>query len=205
MHTCDACTLLACTREAPDRKPANCPMHDRKLMDRAFAEYSKEENRAFYIASCVTESKGYCEWPRLKEVVEFCRLMQYEKLGMAFCSGLRREAAIVGTVLRKHGFEVVSVICKTGGIPKEKAGLAKEEKIRPDAFEAMCNPVAQAKFLNEQKTRFNIVLGLCVGHDSLFYKYADAMTTTLITKDRVLAHNPAGAVYCYESYYKNKI
>ena len=69
----------------------------------------------------------------------------------------------------------------------------------------MCNPIAQAVLLNEQKTQLNIVVGLCVGHDSLFYKYSDAMVTTLITKDRVLAHNPAGAVYCAEGYYKKKL
>ena len=58
---------------------------------------------------------------------------------------------------------------------------------------------------NRQKTEFNIALGLCVGHDSLFYKYSDALVTTLIAKDRVLAHNPAGALYCAGGYYKNKL
>ena len=47
-----------------------------------------------------------------------------------------------------------------------------------------------------------MVVGLCVGHDSLFYKYSKALCTTLITKDRVLAHNPAGALYQSRAYYK---
>ena len=47
----------------------------------------------------------------------------------------------------------------------------------------------------------NVVIGLCVGHDSLFYKYAEALTTTLVTKDRVLGHNPAAALYQAEAYY----
>lgn len=66
----------------------------------------------------------------------------------------------------------------------------------------MCNPILQAKILNNEKTDLNVVIGLCVGHDSLFYKYSDALTTTLITKDRVLAHNPAGALYQTNTYYK---
>ena len=66
----------------------------------------------------------------------------------------------------------------------------------------MCNPILQAKILNQEKTQLNVVMGLCVGHDSLFYKYSNALTTTLITKDRVLAHNPAGALYQTKSYYK---
>ena len=49
---------------------------------------------------------------------------------------------------------------------------------------------------------FNVVVGLCVGHDSLFYKYTHTLTTTLVTKDRVLAHNPVGALYQTKAYYK---
>ena len=66
----------------------------------------------------------------------------------------------------------------------------------------MCNPIMQAKLLNKEKTDLNVVVGLCVGHDSLFYKYAKGLTTTLITKDRVLAHNPVGALYQSRAYYK---
>ena len=48
-------------------------------------------------------------------------------------------------------------------------------------------------------------IGLCVGHDSLFYKYSEAPCTTLVTKDRVLGHNPAVALYQADAYYKNKL
>ena len=58
------------------------------------------------------------------------------------------------------------------------------------------------KMLNKAKTDLNVVVGLCVGHDSLFYKYAEGLCTTLITKDRVLGHNPAAALYQVNSYYK---
>ena len=47
----------------------------------------------------------------------------------------------------------------------------------------------------------NVVVGLCVGHDSLFYKYSEALTTTAVTKDRVLGHNPVVALYTADSYY----
>ena len=98
-----------------------------------------------------------------------------------------------------------TVICKTGGISKEEVGIPEEVKIHPGEFEAMCNPIAQAKLLNEQHTDFNIEVGLCVGHDSMFYKYSDAMVTTLVAKDRVLAHNPCGAIYCAEGYFKKRL
>jgi len=59
----------------------------------------------------------------------------------------------------------------------------------------------QANLLNDAETDFNILVGLCVGHDSLFFKYSDAMTTVLIAKDRVLGHNPAAALYTTSTYY----
>ena len=65
----------------------------------------------------------------------------------------------------------------------------------------VCNPVLQAKLLNKAKTDLNVVVGLCVGHDSLFYKYSEALTTTAVTKDRVLGHNPVAALYTADSYY----
>ena len=66
----------------------------------------------------------------------------------------------------------------------------------------MCNPILKAQMLNKVKTDINIVMGLCVGHDSLFYKYAEAPSTTLVVKDRVLGNNPVAALYTLDSYYK---
>ena len=60
----------------------------------------------------------------------------------------------------------------------------------------------QAEVLNQAETDFNVVIGLCVGHDSLFYKYSKALVTTLVAKDRVLAQNPVGALYQAKAYYK---
>ena len=156
--------------------PKNCPMRNASVMEAARAGYDLPENHDFYVNCSAIEGLGYCQWPRLKETVEFCKRMGYHKLGLAFCKGLRKEARIVADLLRAQGFEVVSVIC-----------------------------IAQAKLLNEQHTEFNIEIGLCVGHDSMFYKYSDAMVTTLVAKDRVLAHNPCGAIYCAEGYFKKRL
>jgi len=95
----------------------------------------------------------------------------------------------------KHKFEMISVVCKTGAVPKEALGLSDKDKVRPGRFEAICNPIAQAELLNKSGTELNIILGLCVGHDSLFIRHASAPVTVLAVKDRVLAHNPLGAIY----------
>lgn len=205
MYTCAQCAVHACGQAEPEKLPKNCPMRDGMLMDKALETYGLEENHDFYITASELEAIGYCRWPRVKETIQLCLRMGYTKVGLAFCRGLRKEAKVVDDLLRRAGLEVVSVICKTGGVDKTVSGIPDEHKIRPGQFEPMCNPIAQAMLLNEQHTQFNIALGLCVGHDSMFYKYSDALVTTLIAKDRVLAHNPAAALYCADGYFKNRI
>jgi len=46
------------------------------------------------------------------------------------------------------------------------------------------------------------MLGLCVGHDSLFLKYIRGLTTVFAVKDRVLGHNPIAALYTSGTYYE---
>ena len=117
------------------------------------------------------------------------------------CIGLIREARIFARILRANGFEAYSVICKVAGQPKHRwASPHNGESIGA----AMCNPILQARLLNEAHTDLNVVIGLCVGHDSLFYKYSDAYVTTLVTKDRVTGNNPTAALYTADSYYRKK-
>lgn len=67
--------------------------------------------------------------------------------------------------------------------------------------ESMCNPIMQAKTLAANGCDFNIVIGLCVGHDTLFLRHSKVPTTVMIVKDRVLQHNPAAALYGAQSMY----
>lgn len=204
MFTCAACTISACESGKLEQMPKNCPMRDPAYFDQVLDEYFKPENHDFYVNCSAIEALGYCRWPRLQEVAEFAKRMGYTRLGIGFCGGLHREAAIVDRILRDQGFEVVSVVCKTGSIPKEKAGIPDDLHVHPGQFEPMCNPIAQAQLLNRANTQFNICLGLCVGHDSLFYKYCDAPVTTLVAKDRVTGNNPAAAIYCAHSYFSKR-
>jgi uncharacterized metal-binding protein len=66
----------------------------------------------------------------------------------------------------------------------------------------MCNPIAQAELLNRAGCELNIVLGLCVGHDSLFFRHSKGLATTLVAKDRVLGHNPVAALQLADTYYQ---
>ena len=140
---------------------------------------------------------------RIEEVIEFAGRMNYKRLGIAFCVGLRTEAKIIENHIGSKGFEMVSVVCKVGRSSKELIGLGRDEQIDSSKDEAMCNPILQAMVLNHEKTDFNILLGLCVGHDSMFFKHSDAPCTVLAVKDRVLGHNPLAAVYTLDSYYRS--
>jgi uncharacterized metal-binding protein len=194
-----------------------CPTLTKKdLLAQANREYENPECRAFARQASIQEAscyenrhqRPYVMQPtktRIVEICEFAWRMEYRRLGLVFCVGLKNEAAIVEKILKKHGFEVVSVCCKAGRTPKEFIGIGDEDKIYQGTDEAMCNPIFQALVLNQEKTDFNVLLGLCVGHDSLFFKYANAYTTVLAAKDRVTGHNPLAAIYLHDTYYKRII
>lgn len=203
MYTCAHCKIHSCRSGSLESMPGNCPCGEDQS---GIAEAYKDELTAklAYQAARV-EAEGYCEKTRLEETMDFAQRCGFQKLGLAFCLGLAKEAGIVTKILEHNGFEVQSVICKNGSTPKEFLGIEECQKIRPGTYEPMCNPVGQAVLLNEAGTELNIVMGLCVGHDSLFIKYSDAPVTVFAVKDRVLAHNPLGAVYLSEGFYKKKL
>jgi uncharacterized metal-binding protein len=97
---------------------------------------------------------------------------------------------------------VCTVCCKVGSFDKERLGLRDDEKVSPGEYEALCNPVAQAALLAKAGTQLNVVVGLCVGHDSLFFAHSEAPVTVLVAKDRVLGHNPVAALYNADTYYR---
>jgi len=177
-----------------------------EVLDSALQAYEEAgEVRNLARAAAEVEAAGYMRWSRVEDTIEFAHRMGYRTLGIASCVGLKREAAILESILKDNGFSVVSAICKTGGVPKERIGVDDSEKVHPGRFEPMCNPVAQAMILDGAESQLNIVVGLCVGHDSLFYRTSKAPVTTLVTKDRVLGHNPVAALYNHQSYYKKKL
>jgi uncharacterized metal-binding protein len=194
--------------------PKFCPTKTREEeIQKTLGKYADSETMRFARASSLQEAECYVrrdEEPsvlrptktRVEEIIEFARKMEYRKLGVAFCAGLFYEGRTFVQILEKHGFEVVSVCCKVGGVPKEFLGLSDEEKVRVGRYETMCNPITQAELLNEAGTDFNVLVGLCVGHDALFSKNAKALTTVLVTKDRVLGHNPAAALYNVNVYFQ---
>lgn len=202
-----------CRHEA-GKAPKNCPTaRHRGLIEQSIASVQSGPFCEFARAASILEGEGYADKekgyrlvrpirPRILEVIEFAKKMRFEPVALIFCIGLRQEASVVHRIFERHGLKVMSIACKVGRAPKEAMGLTEDQKIAPGSFESMCNPILQASLANLYNSQFNILLGLCVGHDSLFFKYADAPSTVLAVKDRVLGHNPLAAVYQSESYYR---
>jgi uncharacterized metal-binding protein len=196
------------------RGPTWCPTKkESESLAEALEKYDDPEVKEFARVASVQEGSCYAfrdakpfvmipTKSRVEELIEFAHRMGYKKLGVAFCGALTHEASILSEILEKHGFEIVAVSCKVGRIPKERIGVKDEEKVKIGEFEPMCNPITQAKILNKAKTDFNIMLGLCIGHDSLFLKYIEGLTTVLAVKDRVTGHNPVAVLYTSHSYYQ---
>jgi uncharacterized metal-binding protein len=144
----------------------------------------------------------HARWTRVEDTIAFARLMGWRRVGIATCIGLLEESARLEEILKAQGLEPISVCCKVGRVDKERVGVRDEEKVRPGTFEPACNPVAQARILNEVGTDLNVIVGLCVGHDMLFSKHSAAPVTTLVAKDRVTGHNPVAALYGQSFYYR---
>jgi uncharacterized metal-binding protein len=197
---------------AIDRLAAFCPMKNLPdVIKKAVAEYNKPEVKEFARQASRQEFEGYEQLPgglrkpknpRILELIQFARKCGYKKLGLAFCVGLRNEARTLTEILENNGFEVVSVCCKVGAIAKENIGIKPEEKIAgAEKWESMCNPIAQAEILNSEKVDLAVLLGLCIGHDTLFIRYCQRPVTVIAVKDRVTGHNPLATLYTSSSYY----
>lgn len=210
---CALCGVLKCWR--PERKgkfPAICAREKYKdLVEETIQKgWTVPEARNLNVACENLFINGYNEqrgdqWSRVEELIHFAKDMGYQKIGIAFCVGLFKEAKILHVILKKNGFEVVSVNCMAGGISRKELEEKYSVKTRQHGGKVICNPLMQAEVLNREKTDFNVMFGLCLGHDTLFIKYSNADITSLVVKDRVLAHNPIGALYLADTYYRRQL
>ena len=84
-----------------------CPTLTRKeVFEEAEKEYEKPEVREFARQASIQEAECYANRhqrpyirqpskPRIVEICEFAKKMGYERLGLAFCVGLAKEAEMV--------------------------------------------------------------------------------------------------------------
>lgn len=197
---CAYCAKHSCAEHDLEHAPSICPSLPQQGID--LGEVYRDGEMKMAHEAALVESEGYCKNTRVEELMDFAYKMGYHKIGLAFCAGLSNEAKTFCKILEANGFETCSIICKNGSFGKTCIGIKPEQFVHGGDFEVMCNPAMQAELLNQENTELNIILGLCVGHDTLFIKHSKAPVTVLAVKDRVTGHNPLSPIYTYESYYK---
>lgn len=160
-----------------------------------------DENMKILSAAAEIEGKFYCKLTRVEETVLFAKKIGAKKVGIATCVGTIREARTFAKILRANEIEVTGVSCKVGNRDKTEIGIPEENKVKSGRHEPFCNPIIQARLMNDEKVDLVVLMGLCVGHDTLFFKYCEAPVTVLFTKDRVTGHNAVQPLYLTEGYY----
>jgi len=128
---------------------------------------------------------------RVEELVAFAKARGVSRVGVAFCVSLIREAQRLAEILASHGLGAELVCCRVGAIDYGEVNLPKAN---PGKFAAVCNPVAQARLLNEAGVGLVAQVGLCIGHDLILQETCAAPVTTLVVKDRALDHSPVKAL-----------
>ncbi len=126
---------------------------------------------------------------RFQELIEFCKMQGYERIGLAYCFGMEALALEVREKMTASGLSIIPARCSMGGILE--SDIAPEKK---DVYS--CNPAAQALFLNT-RADFVVEMGLCMGHDVLFHQELKVPFTVLLVKDRVYQHNPLLGIQKY--------
>lgn len=206
-------TCLDCTKNGCNNGRENC--FPDFCLTKAVDQNKIEEARQIYAsdgidskltkAAIEIDSEFYCEYTRVEETIAFAHRIGAKKIGLAYCIALQKEAKIFADIVRKNGLEVVGTICKIGSIDKCDIGFEDSIKHNPGTHESVCNPIMQAEYLNNEETSLNILIGLCVGHDTIFTRYSKAPVTTLIVKDRITAHDSAAPLYNATTFYKDKL
>ena len=150
-------------RHVPDARPRG----DRRRETLAGYLDGGEDARIARVAArveglCYERAEGgavHARWTRVEDTIAFAKLMGWRRIGIATCIGLLEESRRLEEILRAQGLEPVSVCCKVGSVDKGTLGVPDAEKVRPGTFEPACNPVAQARILNEVGTDLNVVVG----------------------------------------------
>jgi len=98
-------------------------------------------------------------------------------VGIACCIGSIETARTVTEAIESQGMKTALVTCKLGGLTVSSVNRDGEPCEHPG-----CNPIAQARILNELDVPVVVLVGLCIGHDMIFIKHCKAYVIPFITK-----------------------
>jgi len=143
----------------------------------AEAAYADDvETRNMAKNAAIMESRGYIAWPRLKDIIEFAKAMEYTRLTVFFCPDLWKEAKRACRILVENGYTVSSQVCRVSQGSPQMPGDFIGDIIRT-------------------KPDFVINAGLCLAQEAQISKIKNIPSTTFIARDGALNNYPALAIY----------
>ncbi len=149
------------------------------------AEYQETSNSVIVKAAAELVDSGRAgSLSRIQEIIEFSKLMNYQKLGIAYCYGMEQQAKAIETLLTAERFNVSAVSCSVGGLKQSEVNAAS------CIHKVSCNPLGQAEQLNTENVDLTLVVGICMGHDIILNRTLNMDFTTLVVKDRKNNHAP---------------
>jgi uncharacterized metal-binding protein len=168
--------------------PKTCPTRtDAEIATDATPYLDDERAKVMRAADNTPFSEDGSKRNRVQELANFAKARGMHRVGIAFCVTLIKEAQELARQLQAADLETELVCCRVGAIDYDEIGLPKAH---PDRFAAICNPIAQARLLNQRQVDLVAQIGLCIGHDLLLQQECEAPVTTLVVKDRVFDHHP---------------
>lgn len=168
--------------------PEGCPTLTRPDITKDVTPYlDPDRAELMRVADAAPFTADRVKRNRVEELVYYAKQRGIERIGVAFCVSMTREAQALAGILKAEDVSAELACCRLGAVDYDEIGLVKAH---PERFAAICNPAAQARFLDAQNVQLIVQLGLCIGHDLILQAETRVPVTTLVVKDRALDHNP---------------
>src|SRR5665811_77119 len=100
---------------------------DRESFDKTevIGEYQDISNSEIVKAAAKLVDSGRAgTLSRIQEIIEFAKLMNYQKLGLAYCYGMEQQAKAIESLLTDEWFDVSAVSCSVGGLKQSEVNAA---------------------------------------------------------------------------------
>jgi len=148
-------------------------------VDKIKTQYLQDDSQKIIQAAAQLVDHGRAgTLSRLEETIEFIKIMEYQKVGVAYCFGLEQLSQELKSIMKSNGIKLTAITCCTGGV------LQCDINKKSDIKNFSCNPLGQAEQLNIEGCDFVIILGICLGHDILLQRNLKCDFSTLLVKDR---------------------
>ena len=177
----------------PQDAPEDCPTRTApQVLAEARRIYHDPDSQAhrLYQAFGRLIHTGGAKKSRVEHIVDFCRSLGVNTMGVASCLRYLKEAHFLRQLFMEQGWGAHVAICKFGGFKTPDVAVQK------DTDWIVCNPLGQALLLNDLGCEVNVTLGLCMGHEMIFNHYSEGLVTNLVVKEKISQEHSLDTLHC---------